>query len=80
MEGGLLRPAVGFEGLTDVTLHIGRHGTRVIVVFLSRGHRKRNLTERKGAGITNEDLPLEKMQTDGVSQLTESELLAISLQ
>ena len=26
---------------------------------------------------TNEDLPLEKMQTDGVSQLSESELLAI---
>ena len=34
MESGLLRPTVGFEGLADVTLYIGRHGTRTIVVFI----------------------------------------------
>ena len=34
MEGGLLGPAVGFEGLADVTLHIGRHGTGTVVVFV----------------------------------------------
>ena len=35
MEGGLLGPAVGFEGLADVTLHIGRHGTRDTMVISS---------------------------------------------
>ena len=34
MEGGLLRPAVGFEGLADVAFHIRCHGTGAIVVFV----------------------------------------------
>ena len=29
-----MRPAVGFEGLADVTLYIRRHGTSAIVVFV----------------------------------------------
>ena len=34
VESGLLRPTVGFEGLADVTFHIGRHGSRAIMVFV----------------------------------------------
>ena len=34
MEGGLLGPAVVFEGLADVALHIGREGTSAVVVFI----------------------------------------------
>ena len=34
VEGGFLRPAVGFEGLANVAFHIGRHGTGAIVVFV----------------------------------------------
>ena len=34
VEVGLLRPAVGFESLADITLHIGRHGTRAVVVLV----------------------------------------------
>ena len=34
VEGGFLRPAVGFEGLTDITLHIWRHGTGAVVVLV----------------------------------------------
>ena len=34
MKGGLLRPTVVFEGLADVTFHIGRHGTGAIVVLV----------------------------------------------
>ena len=33
-EGGLLSPAVVFEGLTHVTLDIGRKGTSAVVVFV----------------------------------------------
>ena len=34
MEGGLLRPAVGFEGLANVAFHIGCHGTGAIMVLV----------------------------------------------
>ena len=33
-ELGLLCPTVGFEGLADVTFHIGRHGTGAVVVLV----------------------------------------------
>ena len=33
-ELGGLGPTVGFEGLADVTLHIGRHGTGAVVVLV----------------------------------------------
>ena len=34
MEGGGLRPTVGFEGLTNIALHIGCHRTRTVVIFV----------------------------------------------
>ena len=33
-ELGFLRPAIVLEGLADVTLHIGRHGTGAVVVLV----------------------------------------------
>ena len=33
-ELGFLGPAVSFEGLADVTLHIGCHGTGAVVVLV----------------------------------------------
>ena len=34
VESRFLCPTVGFEGLADVTLHIGRHRTRTVVVLV----------------------------------------------
>ena len=33
-ELGFMRPAIVLEGLADVTLHIGRHGTGAVVVLV----------------------------------------------